>query len=233
MDFGTRTADVTGRALGVAFGVVSRLRGGDKPLHPSGTVAYGTVTRTGVGEPTGVEWIDRSGSDRVFVRASRGGGLPSLLPDVHGLAVRVYLADDRLADLLFSSTGHRAYTRFSVRLTWRLDSGKLGTLMTYRTPNGLRLLGADVSADGDRLVGTLSVATPRGPWQPFATLETEPLRPDDGHGTSFDAFINTVPGLQPSEWVRRLRQRSYAAARNHRDVHVPRTVDEPTAVPDS
>ena len=33
---------------------------------------------------------------------------------------------------------------------------------------------------------------------------------------AFDPMTNTVPGLEPYEWVRQLRERSYRAARHSR-----------------
>ena len=88
-----------------AFRAASRLRG-ERAIHPRGRALVGTLTATG-GAGTGVALLDSPGRYDVLVRVSRSAGLPELLPDVLGLAVRVLDAHGPGAhqDLLLDSTG--------------------------------------------------------------------------------------------------------------------------------
>jgi hypothetical protein len=59
----------------------------------------------------------------------------------------------------------------------------------------------------------LCVASPLGRWRRFRTLVLEAARDAD---IDFDAMLNVLPGLPPYDWVRRLREGAYAAARRSR-----------------
>jgi len=75
-----------------------------KPLHPRGVVLPATVHRYGAPAAFGVPWLDEPGSQPALVRFSRGGGLPTPLPDVLGIALRID-PDGDPGDLLFATTG--------------------------------------------------------------------------------------------------------------------------------
>jgi hypothetical protein len=72
---------------------------------------------------------------------------------------------------------------------------------------------ATAEAARGSLVLTLSAAAPLGPWRPFGRLvlgaPTDPLDPD----VRFDAILNPPPGLVADGPVARLREPSYAGAR--------------------
>ena len=82
-------ASAGGQALRLATGIVSRVRPAAKPLHPEGAVTSGALRRFGAEEALGAAWLDELGMDRVLLRQSRAVGLPSGLPDIFGLALRV------------------------------------------------------------------------------------------------------------------------------------------------
>ena len=63
--------------------------------------------------------------------------------------------------------------------------------------------------------GTTDWASGTGGWHDFSTLVlTE--SPGADELVSFDPLLNMVPGLENYEWVRRLREPSYATARRSR-----------------
>jgi hypothetical protein len=210
----TRTVSAgAGRVLGTAVGALSAARPAAKPMHPRGTVASGRLHRHG-GADTGAAFLDDPGVDTVLVRWSRSIGLPTPWPDVAGLALRIRPDDhdDSSVDVLMSTTGHRAATRWLLRPTVHDRDAFLGTLLPYRSPTGPVLLGARAAGDG---TWTLLWARPLGTWRAFGVLG---LLDEPGRdlGVSFDATRAAPPGLVVPGWHRRLRAPSYAAARRSR-----------------
>ncbi len=205
-----------GRLLSAATSAVAAVRPAAKPLHPRGTVLHGTLHRSGTAARPAA-WCDEAGVDEVLVRRSRAVGLPPLLPDVHGLAVRVR-TDDGPADLLFATTGFGRITRFTLTPAWTAHGRPMTTLLPYRSPHGPLLLGAvaDPRAD-DRWA--LLCASPGGRWTPFGRLRLhDPVGPtvEDDADLSFDPVRHTAPGLENYAWVRRLREPAYLTARRSR-----------------
>lgn len=201
-----------GAALGGVFRVAGALRPSAKPLHPRGRLVTGVLHRMGVADPVGAAFVDEPGTDDVLVRRSRAVGLPAPLPDIHGLAVRVPLAEGGHGDLLLASTGWGRVSRFVLTGGVRPDARPLTTLMPYRTGSGqLVLLGARF-LDEQRVVLACAVGT--GPWQTFGELR---LGTDQGDPlVSFDPVRNPLPGLAAPDWVQRLREPAYAGARRSR-----------------
>lgn len=201
-------ASIGGAGLAGATCLVAALRASAKPLHPRGDVVTGRLWRTGTAQ-TGASLLDQAGSDEVLVRRSRALGLPQGLPDIHGLAVRVPLESGGHGDLLLATTGRGRLSRFLLTFGRTPFSRPFTTLIPYRTPTGPRLLGA-VPVEEHRY--ELVHASPRGAWRHFGDLVlaapsgADPL-------ISFDPVCNTLPGLENYEWVRRLREPAYRAAR--------------------
>lgn len=209
-----------GAALGVVFSVVSRIRPAAKPLHPRGRLVSATVRRTGLHPPVGVAWLDEPGRDDVLARVSRAVGLPPPVPDIGGLAVRVLETSGREADLLFATTGLGALSRYVLRFSRSPHTRPHSTLFPYRTPTGAVVLAAVPWADGAGY--DLLCATAAGPWRRFGQIElgqTPAVAPPDPL-VSFDPVRNTLPGLEPLAWVRRLREPAYASARRARGDHI-------------
>jgi hypothetical protein len=217
-----------GRLLAVPFGALARARHG-KSLHPRGAVFTGRLERTGSRPRWGVPWLDEPGEDDAVVRLSRGAGLPAPLPDLLGLAIRVPGPEGRPVDLLLSSTGTGRLTRYLPQPR-RDTAGGYCSLMTFRSPGGTVVLGAlpeqdSVPSEPEPLAGevaarplafTLAAASPFGQWRPFARLElttpADELDPD----VRFDGMLHAPPGLVADGPMARLREPSYAAAREGR-----------------
>jgi hypothetical protein len=210
-------ATVPGTALRLTFGAVARIRPQAKPLHPEGTLRAGTVHRSGLGEPVGVPWIDEPGRTEVQLRLSRAIGFPDTVPDIHGLAMRIPLADGGHADLLLATTGLGRLTRFLLAPGRRPDDRSYSTLLPYCTPTGPLLLAATPRNDGSTFA--LSCARPRGQWQPFGYVEIAKDAQQGATGdisVAFDPVTNQLPGLSYYPWVRNLREGAYRAARRAR-----------------
>lgn len=202
-----------GQVLRAATGLVSA-RPAAKPLHPRGVVVRGSLRRSGGGASTGAAWLDRPGDDQVLVRHSRAVGLPASMPDIYGLALRVPTESGRHGDLLFASTGLGRLTRFTLTPSLSPYARPLTTLLPYRTPVGAVLLSAVFQ---DEVTLALAWAARSGAWHHFAELSLH-ADPVDGADlpVSFDPVRNTLPGLEPYDWVRRLRQPAYVTARSRR-----------------
>lgn len=186
------------------------LRPATKPLHPDGAVMTGRLLRTGTepapgrAAPSGVPLLDEPGEDDVVLRRSRAVGLPRPLPDIHGLAVRLPSG----GDLLFATTGLGRATRFVLTVG---SARAMTTLLPYRSPTGPVVLAAVPRTDHLDMLW----ARPRGRWQRFGTLEIVDV---DGDPTmSFDPVLHPVPGLEVYDWVHRLREPAYRAARRSRE----------------
>lgn len=214
LDSAARTASYAGgQLLRAATGMIAA-RPAAKPLHPRGSVVHGTLHRWGSEVRTGALWLDQSGHDRVLVRQSRALGLPSPVPDIYGLAIRVPSAGGRRGDLLFASTGLGRITRFTLTAATSPHRRPMTTLLPYRTPAGAVVLSAVFPAEGKI---ELAWAIGSGAWNPFAVLwlDTDPGDEADVL-VSFDPVRNALPGLETHEWIRRLREPSYATARRSR-----------------
>jgi hypothetical protein len=194
-----------GKGLAAATRILA-LRPARKPLHPTGKLLRGRVRRCGSATAAGVSWLDDVGEDVVLVRLSRAIGLPRTLPDIHGLAMRVRVADG-VADLLLASTGWGRLGRHVLRFGWRPESGPLTTLLPYRAASGPVVLGARALGPGRY---SLWWSHAGGPWSRFGTLE---LSGEVAGDISFDPVLNQLPGLAQYPLVVRLREPSYARAR--------------------
>lgn len=203
-------ASIGGAALSSAVRLVAAARPAAKPLHPQGDLVTGRLRRSG--GDSGVPWLDERGSDQVVVRLSRAIGLPRGLPDIYGLAVRVPVAEGGHGDLLFATTGRGRLTRFLLTPGRTPYSRPLTTLLPYRTTAGPKVLAA-VARDEHHY--DLAHASPGGSWHHFAELVLSTTAGPDPL-VSFDPVLNTLPGLENYEWVRRLRERGYGTARHSR-----------------
>jgi hypothetical protein len=220
---------LVGRGLSEVIRLVQWFRPG-RPVHPHGISLIGGLTRLGAGSGSGsgIAWLDQPGAGEVTARLSRGLGLPELLPDIIGLALRV--ADEEgLSDVLLASTGLSRPSRFLVLLRRRVDKATLGSLMPYKGSRGPVLLAARTVAPPVRLPASIEGfrralgneawrlglywARPWGPWIRFGTLELrlDPQKVDsaDRH----DPMLNAPRGALTYDWARNLRERSYRLAR--------------------
>jgi hypothetical protein len=208
-----------GRVLGGTAYLLGKRRRRAKALHPRGQLLSASLDRFGVVPTTGVAWVDEPGSDEVIVRMSRALGLPRGWPDILGLALRVPTSDDGHGDLLFATTGTGRLSRFVLRPTMaEPEETAYTTLLPYRTASGPVLFGAFPAAGSGEPRVELRCSGLTGTWRPFGMLRlgAEPTGDEVEPLVSFDPVLNTVPGLEPYEWHRRLRKYAYAAARRAR-----------------
>ncbi len=208
----TASSAAGGALLATATRSLAAVRPAAKPLHPEGLLVRGRIYRHGLSPGTGVPWLDEPGEDEVVVRLSRAIGLPGVLPDIHGLAVRIPLQDGAHGDLLFASTGWGRLSRFVLTASRSPQARPMTTLLPYRAPRGPLLLGA--RADGAETF-ELSCAPAGGDWRPFADLRFS-LTPSDDGPVDFDPVGNRLPGLEQYPSVAALREPSYRRARASR-----------------
>jgi len=228
---------IISRMIGWGLGQLIRLiqvsrRG--RPVHPAGLSLVGSLKRLAVTtEQSGIAWLDEPGTSEVHARLSRGLGLPEVLPDIVGLALRV-VDQGGSCDVLLASTGCSRLGRFLVLFRRRVDRAVLGSLMPYKGPDGPILVAARTPSPSARLPASIEGfrralgsdawrldlywARPLGAWIPFAVLE---LRVDPRLAeseTRHDPVLNPPRGALTYNWTRNLRERSYRIARRY-DVH--------------
>ena len=219
------TTSLGGKLLGSLFGAVARLRR-SKPLHPLGVVRVGTlVVEGGSGRPTGVGLLDQPGSHRCVVRVSRATGVPSPLPDILGVAVR--LRDGSApADILFASTGDGPVSRHVLMPRRTSVAGPLTTLIPLRSPTGPVLLGlfpAGPPGLAEPIQFELRWSRPGRVWRRVGSLQLgDRVAAVEDPPIRFDPVLFPVPGLEHYPAVARLREPAYSGARaGHQMVTAP------------
>ena len=205
-----------------AVRLVSRLRG-ERAIHARGRAFSGTVVLPG-GAGTGAPLLDTAGTYDAVVRFSRSAGLPPVLPDVYGLAVRLEDAHGPGApqDLLLDSAQPLPLLR---RLPWpRWDPTRAvySSLLPYAVGGTSLLLGARFSqhapparsldALADRLEIVLLVASAHGPWREVGRVRTTGELPaPQGRRTRFSP-AHTGGGLVPAGPFQSWRTSAYPAS---------------------
>ena len=210
-------AAVAGQALGVVFGGLARVRG-DRPLHPRGAT-YSALVTVQRSAGLGVPWLDEPADHEASMRVSRAAGLPSWLPDVYGVALRLGRDAGTPVDLLFATTGESAVGRFVLQPRVRLAGSQLTTLLPVRSSAGpllLRLVGDETSAtapasEPSRLV--LSWATGRGPWHEVGEVRVGARLSPDVDAERHDPVVHPLTGTDQYGVVARMREPAYRAAR--------------------
>lgn len=119
-------------------------------------------------------------------------------------------------DLLLAGTGHGPVTRHLLR-PGVSGRGWLTTLLPYRTPSGLVVLGARWTAA--ETADLCWSAAGHRTWHVFGRLWVADA--DVDAPVDFDPVLQLLPGLALDEWVRRLREPAYALARRRRGRRVP------------
>jgi hypothetical protein len=200
------------------IGAASKLRG-ERVLHPKGQAFGATVTVLPAAGWLGVALAAGPAERSAVVRLSRAVGLPDRLPDVLGLAVRIFDADGHggVQDLMLASSGRRAGLRHL--LAPRRDPLRATyTSITPCTVNGRRLLvGAfprNVGPTG-RVSGSwfdLATAPVRGDWSTFAELRLGDQL-TEAESIGFDVR-NNAGGFGVDPVLRKLRAAAYPAARS-------------------
>ena len=203
---------VVGDVLGAGFGLLARARR-TKPLHPRGQVGTAVLDVTTPAPGLGVPLLAVPGRHDCLVRWSRSAGVPSPLPDVEGLALRVEdRGDGHPADLLFAGAGEGRWTRYAVLLRGPHRHGPMSTLLPVVGSAGSLMFLVEPEDDEDPPVRwRLAVASAGGAWQAVGTLAAtwgpdEPVR--------FDPVLHPLPGTRQHPLVEAFREPAYAAARS-------------------
>lgn len=203
---GERTIGTAGGAvIGTVLAGVSALRRA-KSVHPRGTVREATVTIHGTG-PAGSALLSQSGEHRAVVRFSRSLGVPTPLPDLLGMAIRVldaYGADRHQDILLITSIDapvlHHLFVP-AANARRRVYSSSL----PYGAGDERFLLGAVPDGEGF----ALSVAPLLGRFQTVGRLELGARLPAGANAITFNVRENTGGGLMPVGAINRMRDLAY------------------------
>jgi hypothetical protein len=225
-----------GRLAGGGFRVVAALRQG-KPIHPVGVVARARVVRYGTPDAQrwGSTWLDLPGEHEGLVRFSRSVGLPSALPDVLGLALRLEPSGPAAHphDLLLAGSRPEPGLRHLPAPSWDALGAFYGSLLPYRAGSHDVLLAAEpvmpsggprpTAGSPDEVAAVLEagavrfrllVSGPLGSWHPVGHLDLQ--RADDDRldlPLRFDPVRNPLPDLAPTAAHAALRRPAYADAR--------------------
>lgn len=210
---GHDAAVLSGKAIEGVLAAAARVRPARKPLHPKGELHTATIERSGLREVIGVPWIDEPGTSTGLVRVSRAIGIPSALPDIYGLSLRLPLFGGTHADILFATTGLGRLSRFVLFPAQHAGQRAYSTLLPYRTKSGPVVLAA-VPVETEGLVLDLACAHLGGDWHTFARMTLTEATSDES--PSFDPVLNQLPGLTCYGWVTAMREGAYRAARRSR-----------------
>lgn len=203
---------VPGALVGGIFGAVAKVRR-DKPLHPRGQVGDAVLTVTDPLPWLGIPLLSSETERPCVVRWSRAAGLPSPLPDVEGLAVRI---DDPAtgdsADLLFSSTGTGSVTRFVLAPRAPASHGPQTTILPVATrTGGVVFLVTPTDEEHPPRHFDLSVAQAGSSWLKVGRLAVDAWGPD--RPLRFDPVRHVLPGTRQYAVVQGLREPSYLFSR--------------------
>lgn len=215
-----RVTLAVGRASGAGLAALARLRRA-KPIHPKGVVLSATLTLDAGDDVPGATELGAPRTIPATVRLSRSVGLPRLLPDVHGLAVR-WGGPGRTEDLLFSTSGLGRVARFFICPRRTMRSGPYSTLWPLQTPDGPVMFAAvpsrrqpDGGSDVTDLVALemlLLSARPGGPWQRLGRLSAVGAHPPSDAYLRFDPVAGAPRGFELPAWAQRLRAPAYRSA---------------------
>jgi len=202
-----------------AFRLASQVRG-ERAIHNRGRALTGRLTVSG-GAATGVQLLDEPGSYDVVVRFSRSAGLPSRLPDILGLAVRVVDAHGPGAhqDLLLDSALEAPLARHLPLPRFDHLGVTYSSLLSHDVGGGRLMVGAR-ALPGSPAATTLDevpddvglallVATPYGPWRQVGVLRADGELPAP-HGRQLRfSPINSGGGLGPPKLLASWRAQAY------------------------
>jgi hypothetical protein len=235
-------AAAAGPVVAAGFYALAALRN-RRSLHPTGIGYQGWLQVPNERLPRpGVPLFQAGATHPALLRFSRGAGLPELLPDALGVAIKLPDAHGPGVDqdLLLTSSSDRPLLRrllfpatsfvrgaFSTALPYDLGSERVVLLLVpapisaapstgslgHRAGGALAELGA-VAANGLEL--ELRTAKSLGRSQPLATVTVGPPLPaDQSEALRFNPWT-TGPGIHPSGWLNLLRDAAYQASQRGR-----------------
>jgi len=205
-------------ASGAVFGGLSAVRRA-RIFHPRGAARLATATIEPGDHPLHV----LAGTHDAVVRLSRGVGLPSPVPDFHGIAVKLLNAHGAGAHqdlLLVSSAAPMGARHVLVPVVEWIGEPHYSSIVRYRNAQGARFL-VGAAMDGDDTI-VLSTATLLSPWQLVGSIALgDPLDDDASDALRFSPW-HTGGGIAPVGVLNRLRRGAYAGSQSARpDTDVP------------
>lgn len=201
-------------AVASGFGLLARARG-DRALHPRG-VAWAATTTFARPVP-GVPALSEPRELDTLLRLSRAIGLPSVFPDILGLALRLHDFDGpgRPLDLLLASSP--APPRHRMLLPARsFERAWFTGLLPYRIGEHCMVLAAHAAGPGH--FGLSAVRPGQRQGEILADVRvTRGLDPAPPEASSFDPILHAAPDFrQDAGWLDALRARAYRASRSQR-----------------
>lgn len=198
----------------------SRVRG-ERIIHAKGRTFTAEVTLRGA--DLGVPLLDTPATHAAVVRLSRGAGLPDLLPDALGLALRLLDAHGpgQHQDLLLTTGARAKVLRHAIVPRRDLLQSTYTSLVPYRLAEHSLLVAALPDGSGseaslqalrpEQLRFRLAIGTTRGGWTVIGSIAGTGVH-DDGRAVGFSPFV-TGGGIQPGTALQELRRTAYPASR--------------------
>jgi hypothetical protein len=211
-------------AVGSAVVRGASLVRGERIIHSKGTTVAARLQVPG-GAGLGVPLLDQPGSHEALARFSRSLGLPSRLPDVLGLAVRVLDAHGPGAhqDLLLDATLSLPLARRLPLPQYDFLGSVYSSLTDYELGGVRHLLGvlpddaapptrtpSELAGRGDGARLRLALATGAASWRELAVLELGRPVPA-GREVRFSPDV-TGGGIRPAGWLQDLRRDAYRSS---------------------
>jgi hypothetical protein len=219
-------AELLGGSIGTVLGTIAAVRRG-KAVHPHGAVYSARLVVDGSG-PAGSTLLGEPGEHRALVRFSRSVGLPRPLPDLLGMAIRVFdaygegahqdfllvtSADVPIVHHIFLPAGDVQQRPYTSSLPYRAagETFLVGTLPDARSP---RPAGGDEmerlgrAAATGRLRFKLAVAPVMGRFRTIGEVWIESPLPGTLDALRFNPW-NTGGGLDPIGALNGARDRAY------------------------
>lgn len=219
--------------LGLPFRVASALRSA-RAFHPDGVQFDGTLVRL-LPEESGLPLR----SSDVSVRVSKGIGVPSGLPDVAGVALRLPPTEQGGPpwDLLLAGSATGRIGRMVPWPSASWNSAHLSSLMALKFRGEMWWLRARITSpaiDGmsiddirtavvhDKVSFVIEHACESGPFEPLAVAHSTGLVLPEDEIDAFDPVLNSPIEVRPQpEWLRTLRLSAYRHSRTGRAVAAP------------
>ncbi|QYG91881.1 hypothetical protein HC251_05125 [Iamia sp. SCSIO 61187] len=210
-------APTLSRPLAAGLGLLAAARRA-RAFHPVGTAARAVVdVDTGDHPLAGL-----AGRHDAIVRTSRGIGLPTPLPDVLGVALRLLppgadaeaAGDPSTLDVPMASSAAGRITRHLLRPAIAPQGPTYSSLAPYAGADDRRfVVGVRFAGDQDL---DLLVARPGAPWRTVGRVAVgDPLPAAVGEALRFDPFT-CPPWMEPVGFVNDLRQPAYRASQARR-----------------
>lgn len=203
---------LAGRVVDEVVRVASAVRG-ERIIHAKGTAWAAELTLLPAADDLGVALARGPRSRPVLVRLSRGAGLPDVLPDVLGLALRIPDADGagRPQDLMLA-TGARSWLGRRVLVPRRHYAAATYTSLISYEIGGRDLLVAALP-DGDGFLLATAAGT-RAAWVPWARLDLGAALPAVQERQLEFSIRNDAGGFRIGGRWRAARAGAYDAARS-------------------